>query len=113
MFGQSIPGDLIRLVAEGQDGLDGDVHEHHALGAELEGQDLEGVGDEHAGEADVVEDAEEPDEHELRPARREVLHVRVLVEGPAHRPARERDHHAGDGDEEERAATEAVDVEGR
>lgn len=113
VLGQAVPGDLVGLVAEGEDGLDGDVHEHHALGAQLEGQDLEGVGDEHAGEADVVEDAEEPDEDELGPAGGGVAQPRVLVEGAADGPAGEGDDHARDGDEEERPAPEAVYVERR
>lgn len=113
MLGQPVPGDPVGLVAEGQDGLDGDVHEHHALGAQLEGQDLEGVGDEHAGEADVVEDAEEPDEDELGPAGGGVAHARVLVEGAADGPAGEGDDHARDGDEEERPAAETVHVQRR
>lgn len=98
MLGQAIPGNLVSLVAKGQDGLDGDVHDHHALGAEVEGQNLEGVGDEEAGEADVVGDAEEPDEDELGPAGGGVLHVGVLVHGAADGPAGEGDDHARDGD---------------
>lgn len=113
MLGQPVPGNPVGLVAESQHGLDGDVHEHHALGAHLEGQDLEGVGDEHAGEADVVEDAEEPDEDELGPAGRGVVHARVLVEGAADGPAREGDDHARDGDEEERPPAEPVHVQRR
>lgn len=74
--------------------MHGDVHDHHALGAEMEGQDLEGVGDQETGKADVVEAAKEPDEDELRVAGAGVLEVGVLVHGTSYGPADEAADHA-------------------
>lgn len=73
--------------------MHGDVHDHHALGAEMEGQDLEGVGDQEAGPANVVEAAKEPDEDELSIAGVRVLLVGVIVYGAGDGPADEADHH--------------------
>ena len=44
VVGEVLPGEEIGLSAQGENGLDRDVHEHHALGAETEGQDFERVG---------------------------------------------------------------------
>lgn len=74
--------------------MHGDVHDHHALGAEVEGQDLEGVGDQEARPANVVEAAKEPDEDELGVAGVRVLLVGVIVYGAGDSPADEADHHA-------------------
>jgi len=54
-----VPGQEVGLGAQGQHGLHRQVHDHHTLGAQLVGQDLEGIGDEQARETDVVEDTEE------------------------------------------------------
>ena len=106
-----VPGQGIGLGAEGEGGLDSDVHDHDALGAEMEGQNLEGVGDEQTREANVVEDAEDPDEEDLRDA--EAVGVVVaVVHGGHDGPEREGDDHARDGSQEERAATNLVDEEG-
>ncbi len=40
MLGHAVPRELVGLVAEGEHGLEGDVHDHHALGAQVKGQDL-------------------------------------------------------------------------
>jgi len=56
---QVLPGQQVSLGAQGQDGLHRDVHDHHALGAQVEGEDLERVGDQQAREADAVEDTED------------------------------------------------------
>lgn len=96
VVGQVVPGEHVGLITEGQNRLDGDVHDHHTLGAEMEGEDLEGVGDEQTGEADVVEDTEEPDEDKLRVARPSVGRVGVLVDGTGDGPAHEgADHSCG------------------
>lgn len=87
VMGEIVPRQDVGLVADGEDGLDRDVHDHHALGAELERQDFERVGDQEPGEADVVEDAEQPDEDQLRVPGTRVAAVRVLVHGPRDGPA--------------------------
>lgn len=58
MLRHPVPGDLISLIAQGEDRLHRDIHDHHALSAQLEGQDLERVRDQQAREADIVEYAE-------------------------------------------------------
>lgn len=107
------PCQLVRLVAQGEDGLDGDVHDHHALGTEVEGQDLEGVGDEQTGEANIVEATEEPDEDELGIAGADVGAARVLVHGTADGPAHEGEAHATGRDQEQGSTTESVHVQSR
>ena len=109
--GQVGPGQGVRLGAEGEGGLDGDVHDHHALGAEVEGQDLEGVGDEQTGEANVVEDAKDPDENDLRNAEA-ALAAGLVVLGGHDGPDGEGGNHARDGRQEERATADLVDHEG-
>ncbi|KAI6757422.1 hypothetical protein HG531_003247 [Fusarium graminearum] len=65
VVGEVVPGKLVGLVSNGEDGLDGDVHDHHTLGTEMEGKDLKGVGDEETRETNVVEDTEDPDSGDL------------------------------------------------
>ena len=62
---QVVPGERVGLGADGQGGLDGDVHDHDTLGTEMEGQDLKGIGDKETRETNVVEDTENPDEDDL------------------------------------------------
>jgi hypothetical protein len=90
-------GDGNNELGEREDGLHSDVHDHHALSAEMEGQDLEGVGNQETGPANVVEAAKEPDEDELRVAGAGVQQVGVLVHGAGDGPADEADDHAFDG----------------
>lgn len=111
-MGKVEPGQLVGLVTESQDGLDGDVHNHHTLGAEAKGQNLEGVGNEKTREAHVVKGGEEPDEDELGVAGARVGAVRVLVDGAADGPAHKGEAHAAGRDEEQGATAEAVDVHG-
>jgi hypothetical protein len=112
VVGKVEPGQLVGLVTESQDGLDGDVHNHHALGTEAKGQNLEGVGNEQTREAHVVKGGEEPDEDELGVAGARVGAVRVLVDGAADGPAHKGEAHAAGRDEEQGATAEAVDVHG-
>jgi hypothetical protein len=100
------------VLSNGQDGLDGDVHDHHTLGAKMEGENFESVGDEETRETNVVEDAEDPDEDELGVSGPGVGLVRVLVDGTGDGPAHESEDHAEDGGQEERATAELVDAQG-
>ncbi len=88
------------VLGDGQYGLHGDVHNHHALGAQMEGQDLECVGDQQAREANVVKDAKDPDEDELGVAGLDIELVAVLEDGARDGPAHERHDHADHGDQE-------------
>jgi len=110
--GQLVPGQQVGLVAEGENGLDDNVHDGHTLSTELERQDLEGVGDEQTGETNIVEDAEEPDEGDLRVAGSHVRLARVLVDGTNDGPDEERGAHASGGDQEQGATAEVVDGHG-
>ena len=64
VVGKVEPGQLVGLVTESQDGLDGDVHNHHALGTEGIRQDLNSVGDEETRPGSGVEEPMEPDEED-------------------------------------------------
>lgn len=114
------------VLANGEDSLDGNVHDHHALSTEVERQNLKSVGNEETGETNGVEDTEEPDEGQLGIAGTLVgdldtvgellrdgnLDLRVLVDGTGDGPEGEGGDHAAGGGEEERATTEAINAEG-
>ena len=106
---QVLPRDGVGLVADGEDGLDCDVHDHQTLGAETEGQNLESVGDEQTGPGDGVEDAENPDDGDLDVSGGLVGVAGVLVDCRGDSPDGEHDDHTGGTDEEEAATTGRVD----
>jgi len=54
------PCHRVSLITNGKDGLDSNVHDHEALGAKAEGQDLQSVCNEEAGPTNRVEDPEDP-----------------------------------------------------
>ena len=64
-MGQVLDRDRVCLGRNGEDGLDGDVHDHDALGTEVERQDFEGIGDKQTRETNGVEDTEDPDKDDL------------------------------------------------
>jgi hypothetical protein len=107
-----LPGAQVGLIAEGKEGLHGDEHDGHALGAKFEGKDFKSVADKETREANVVENAKSPDEDELSEASYLIGLARVLVRGSSDGPAGERCHHTKDGDKEERATTKVVDLTG-
>ena len=112
MVGQALPGKQVGLVAEGEDGLNDNVHDHHALGTQLKGKDLEGVGDKQTREADIVEDPEEPDEGQLGNTSTVVGAVRVLVDGTDDSPDHKGHAHATSRDEEKRPTSVLVNRHG-
>ena len=63
--GQVVDGFRVGLGGEGEDGLDSDIHDHDTLGAQVERQDFQCVGDEQTRETNGVEDTEDPDEGDL------------------------------------------------
>lgn len=104
--------------------MDGDVHDHHTLGTEMEGKNFESIGDEQTRETNVVEDAEEPNKGNLRVSgtgigvhhptlwlgrSRRSWDLRVFVDGTSDGPKNERTHHTGDGSQEEGTAAHLVD----
>jgi hypothetical protein len=108
---QVVDGERVGLGREGEDGLDGDVHDHDTLGTELEGQDFERIGDEQTRETDRVEDTEDPDEDDLANAVALRTAVRFVLAGQGS-PNGEGNDHARDGEQEEWASSEFVDDEG-
>lgn len=112
------------ILANGEDGLDGDVHDHHTLSTKVEGQNLKSVGDKETRETDGVEDTEEPNEGQLGVSGTLVgdldtvgelvgdgnLNLGVLVDSTSDGPESERGDHTAGGGQEERTATELVDA---
>jgi hypothetical protein len=76
-----VDGDGVGLGREGEDGLNGDVHDHHTLGAKMERQDFEGIGDEQTRETDGIEDTENPDEDDLADTEALLLSVGLVQTG--------------------------------
>lgn len=107
---KSLKSHGVGIVVQRQRSLHAPLHDEQALGAELVGQDLDGVADEQAGPGHGVHDVEDPDEgdHGVVGARGAVL----LVQGGGERPEDEGDEHAGRGGDEGWAATEFVDEHG-
>jgi hypothetical protein len=64
-MGQVVNGEWVGLGREGENGLNGDVHNHHALGSEVERQDFQGVGDQETRETNGVKDTKDPNEDDL------------------------------------------------
>lgn len=101
VVGQALPGEQVGLVADGEDGLNDNVHDHHALGTQLEWENLESVGDKQTGEANIVKDSKEPDEGQLGNTGSVVGAVRVLVDGADDGPDHKGHAHATGRDEEQ------------
>jgi hypothetical protein len=127
VVGEVVPCKLVGLVTDSKDGLNGNVHDHHTLGTEMEGKNLEGVGDEKAGETNVVEDTEDPNSGDLSIAgacvgvRDTTVRVifsggssvfRVLVDTTSDGPEEETENHTRDSSKEERATSDLVDSKG-
>ena len=125
-----MPGQGVGLGADSQGGLDGDVHDHDTLGTEMEGEDLQGIGNKETGETDVVEDTENPDEDDLADTVAG-LSAGIVVHGGHDGPEGESNNHTyinrltsvpclsytraaltSDGSQEEGATSHAVDHEG-
>lgn len=111
------PRQLVGLVGNSQDSLHNNIHNHHTLGAKMEGENLEGVTDKETRETNVVKDTKDPDKGNLCIARARVSicdlafgvsHGRVLVDCTDDGPQSKRGHHSRDGDQEERTTTEFV-----
>jgi hypothetical protein len=127
VVGEVVPGKLVCLVSNGEDGLNGDVHDHHALGTEVERKNLKGISDEETRETNVVEDTEDPNSGDLSitgtcvGVRDTTIRLffcgrssvfRVLVDTTSDGPEEETENHTGDSSKEERATSDLVDGEG-
>lgn len=86
-------GDGVDVVVDGQGDLDGQVHDEDTLGAELVGEDLDGVGDEEARPGEGVGDAVQPDEDDVGVADADDVLGGVLLAGDG--GADEEEQHAG------------------
>jgi hypothetical protein len=108
--GQVVDGKRIGLGRESENGLHGDIHDHHTLGAEVERQNLESVGDEKTRETDGVEDTENPDKDNLADtiAFRAIMSLIFAGQGS---PDGEGNNHANDSGQEEWATSNFVDEE--
>jgi hypothetical protein len=115
--GVELPGRLEVLEAEGvdvlvygQSDLDEQVHDHEALGANLEGQDLDSVGNKQTGPSKRVSDGEDPDHgnNSLTGS----LALRSLLLGRADGPNDEGKTHGGGGGDEHGATTDTVNEQG-
>lgn len=123
VVGHVVPCNLVGLVTNGEDGLDRDIHDHHALSTEMEGKDLKGVSDEQARPTDIVEDTENPDSSDLSKASalvgvcdttiRHILGgwscvLRVLIDTTGDGPEYETENHTSDGEKEERTTSDLI-----
>lgn len=93
-------------LAHGQDSLNGDVHNHQTLRAQLVRQNLQRVADEQTTPAEGVEDTKDPDKEDLDvtggrvcvsrdwlSSNHDIVLGRVLVNGGTNRVADEAYHH--------------------
>lgn len=107
---KGLEGNGVGVVVQTQGSLDADVENHETLGAQLVGQDLDGVADEEARPGQRVHDVEDPDEDDHGVAG--TLHLVLLVEGRSQGPEDEGDEHATGGEEEGSATAELIDKHG-
>lgn len=107
-----VPRDGVGVVPEHQSCLNGQVHDHDSLGSELVWEDLEGVRDEETRPSERVEDAEEPDEDDLRiSCGLGVLSTSLLVLRGDDGPGQEHGNHTGSRGQEEWATSDTFDEE--
>jgi hypothetical protein len=107
---EGLEGDGVGVLIEDDGTHDGEIHDGETLGADEEGQDLDGVGDEEGSVGDGVETVEDEDEGEEGAACTDVLGILV---GSGHGgDDGVGDQHTSGGDDEEGATTGAFDVQG-
>lgn len=100
----------IDVLINGKSDLDEEVHQHETLGADLEGQDFDRVGDEKTRPSKRVCDGENPDKGDDGTACCCVAGCFLLRR--ADRPEDEGHAHAGGGGDEEWASAHAIDQHG-
>jgi len=104
-----VEGDGVDVLVEEEGNVDHEEDDGHALGADVVGQDLDRVADQQAGPGQVVEDVVDEDHGDDTLA---CARVALDLRGPGQRsPDDKGQEHAGGGDEEEGAASDAVDEE--
>ena len=92
-MGQVVDRERVCLGRKGEDGLNRDVHDHHTLGAEVERQDFEGIGNKQPRETNGVEDTKDPDKDNLRNTKAFRLVMAFVFAGHGS-PDCERNNHA-------------------
>lgn len=96
----------VDILVEGESDLDPEVHEHETLGADLEGQNFDGVGDEETRPRKRIGDGEDPDHSDDGTASGDAA---LCLLGRANRPNNEGNAHGASCSQEERATSEAID----
>ena len=99
----------VDVLVDSQSDLDEQVHNHETLGTDLEGQDLNGVGDEQTGPGKRVGNREDPD-HSNDGLTSSLALLSFLLRG-ANCPDDEGKAHGSSSGDEERAATDPVTEE--
>jgi hypothetical protein len=102
-----LESERVDVLVDGQSDLNPEVHDHESLGANLVGQDLDGVRDEKTRPGKRVGNGEDPDHGDDSAAGS--LASGGLLAGRANGPDNEGDHHTSGGGDEERAATNTID----
>ena len=99
------------ILAKSQDGLDGNVHNHHPLGTEMERKNLEGIGNQQPRKANVIKDSKQPDETKLGVTPQHAGLIAAFVKRPRDSPACHRHDHPAGRDQEQRSSAKAVDIQ--
>jgi hypothetical protein len=99
----------IDVLVDGKRNLDEEVHDHETLGTDLEGQDLDGVGNEESRPGKSVSDRKDPDHGNDTPTGGHT--TMLLLLGRADSPDDEAHTHGGGGGDEKRSAAHAVTEE--
>jgi hypothetical protein len=96
----------VDVLVDGQSNLNEQVHDHETLGTNLEGQDLDSVGDKQTRPSQRVSDGEDPDHS--NDGLTSSLALGSLLLRRSDSPDDEGDAHGCGGRDEERATTDAI-----
>lgn len=108
VLGEVVPSDRVSLTTDGEDSLDGNVHDHKTLGTESVGQNLESVGDKQTRPGKSIAYTKEPHKGNLCVSGTLVCLAGVLVDGAGDGPANERHHHTSGCAKEEGTTSDFV-----
>jgi len=103
-------GNGVDVVGDGERDLDPKVHDKDTLGAELVGQNLDGVGDQETRPGERVSYTVKPDEKDVDVSNGDLVRLRELLSSDG--GADQEDKHTTSGGEEELAPTNTVDQQG-
>lgn len=108
MLREVVPSDRVGLTANGEDSLDGNVHDHKTLGTECVGKNLESIGDKQTRPGKGIAYTKEPDKRNLCVPGTLVCLAGVLVDGAGDGPANETHHHTSGCAQEEGTTSDLV-----